>query len=124
MIAQPADKIEHVGVAPHPCGKAAELSQRFVGIRIRTTRVYKTVYPVGIRPVGLSGNALETFFRNQPFGDLRAPAVELMRAVRGFADQDKSGIPNKLKQRIVIVHSSAQRYGRVADGLQGFRSHV
>jgi hypothetical protein len=58
-------------------------------VAARSARV--AVDAVGIRPVGFDRHGAEAPLLNEPLGDLSPLAVELVRAVRGFAQQHQAG---------------------------------
>ena len=92
-LAQPADEIEHLGVAPHPGREAAEVAQRLLGVGVLGRPVHVAVDAVGVGPVGLDGDRAEAVLVDQPPGDPGPLAVELVRPVRGLADQDERASP-------------------------------
>ena len=58
--AQPADEVEHVGVAPHPGREALEAAQRLARPSSSSPRAADVaVDPVGVGPVGLDGDGGE-----------------------------------------------------------------
>src|SRR6202030_2372133 len=50
---QPLEKLNHIGVAPHPSRKAPEVGERLLGIDIVTGTANIAVDAVGIRPIRL-----------------------------------------------------------------------
>ena len=106
--AQPADEVEHLGVAPHPGREALKAAQRLLGVRVLAGPADVAVDAVGVGPVGLDGDAGETLLLDQPAGDQGALAVELVGAVRGLAEQDEAGVADLLQQRVVVVRRAAE----------------
>src|SRR5262249_35724286 len=78
---QPADEVEHVSISPHPGRKTLEAGERFDGFFVVPGAAYVAVHSVGVGPVSLDRDRAEPSLRDQPFGDLRALPVELVRAV-------------------------------------------
>src|SRR5205085_2979891 len=66
---------------------------------------------------GLDRDSSEAFLFNEPFSNLRALRVELMRAVRRLTNQDESGIINQPHQRIIISARTRQRMSGFAYGI-------
>ena len=56
-------------------------------------------------------------FGDQAPGNAGALGVKLMRAMTGFAKQDKTGIADQLHQAVVVIHRPANRLGGGRDGL-------
>ncbi len=86
VTTQPANKVENVRIAPHPCGEASESTQGLDSIRIFVLALYIAINPVGIRPVGLHRYPGEFFFENQPFGNQRTLSIKLMCSMRCLAE--------------------------------------
>jgi len=61
---------------------------------------------------------VEAFLVDQPLGDLRALAIELVRAVRRLADEDQMRVADHLQQRVVIAAVTGDRMHRTANGLE------
>ena len=68
----------------------------------------KLVDAICIRPVRFDSNRIESFFRDQALGNLRAQSVELVGAVRGFADQNKSSVADRLEQGIEVCRFTCE----------------
>jgi hypothetical protein len=101
-LAQPADQIQHITIAPHPGGEPLEIAQCLFGIAICTLTTYVAVDAIRTRPIRFDCDQIKTFFFNQPAGQFRTRAIELMRTVRGFAQQYQVGIANPFDQRVEI----------------------
>src|SRR5512145_96405 len=101
VFAQPSDKIEYVGVAPHPAWKSSEAAQRVSCIFIVVEPADIPVNPVSVRPIGFDCHDIKAFLFDQALCDLRALAIELMRAVRSFAKQNKMRLADQPHQGIV-----------------------
>ena len=103
MVAEPADEVEDVGVAPHPGRESLESRQRVDGLGVVAATADVAVDAIGVGPVGLDGHGVEALLADQPLGDLRPLPIELVRAVRGLADQHEAGVADQLEQGIVVV---------------------
>jgi hypothetical protein len=125
-IAQPPDEVENVGVPPHPGREAAKAAERIdrIGVVARSRDV--AVDAQGVGPIGLSGDRAEAFLFDQALRDLGALAIELVRSVRGFTDEDATRVSDLLNEgRIGIfgvregVGGGAIVQGRDGDGGHG-----
>ena len=118
VIAQPPNKIENIGVAPHPCGKSPEARKRVDRFFVFTFKLNKLVNAIRVRPVCFHGDCGKPLFRDQALGDLRAQAIELVGSMRGLSEQDESRVANHLEQRIEIGGFSRQRMRRLANRVE------
>ena len=116
MPAEPADEVEHVGVAPHPRWEPLESSQGIDGIGIIAPAADVTVDAIRVGPVGLDGDRIEALLPDQPLGDLGAFPVELVRTVRRLADQHEAGVADPFEQGVVVAGRPDQRLRGLADG--------
>lgn len=93
-LAQPADELAHRTIAPHPCGQARQVRERRIGVGIgdRGVALHAAIHAPHIRPVALDRHGVEPAFADPARGDLRAHPVELVGAVRRFAEQHHVGI--------------------------------
>src|SRR5207249_760422 len=82
VASQPADEIQHVGIAPHPGRKTFEAFEGVDRFRVIIFAPHKSIHAIGIGPVSFHGYRIEALTLNQTLGDLRALPVELMRSVR------------------------------------------
>jgi hypothetical protein len=103
VLAQPFDECLDVGIAPHPGRKSPE--RRF-GVRRRAGMPHVAVDAGRIRPVGFHCDDPETVGFDQMAGDRSPRAIELGRAVAGFAEQDHA----RMRETI----ESAPKIGSVA----------
>ena len=71
-------------------GKRRKSGQRLVGARVVAATAHVAVDAIRVRPVGLDRDGGEALLADQPLGDLGALAIELVRAVRRFAEQDEA----------------------------------
>ena len=117
VVAEPADEVEHVGVAPHPGRESSEARQRLDGLGVVAAAADVAVDAIGVGPVGLDGHGVEALLADQPLGDLGTLPVELVRAVRGLADQHEAGVADQLQEGIVVVGRAPQRVRGRAQGL-------
>ena len=114
-LAQPADEIEHVGVAPHPGGEALEVGQRLRGPGVAPRPSHEAVDAPGVGEVGLCCDAAEAEVDDEPLGQLGSPLVELVGAVRGLADEHDAGVARELEDGIEVVHRPCHRPCRFRD---------
>ena len=122
--AEPADEVEHVGVAPHPGGEPPEARQRIDGLGVVAAAADVAVDAIGVRPVGLDGDGGEPLLADQPLGDLGALAVELVRPVRRLAEQHEARVADQIQQRVVVIGRADERIsGPRRAGSPGRRSH-
>lgn len=80
------DKLEHIGVAPHPRRKALEAAERRDGTGIVARAAHETVDPIGIGPVALDHQRVKAFLLHQAPGDAGTRAVELVRPMGRLAE--------------------------------------
>ena len=92
VLAQPADEIEDIGIAPHPLREPFETAQRFHAIDVVARAANEPIDAIGVRPICFHRDGVEAALRDQPFGNLRANPVKLVRAVTRFADQNEARI--------------------------------
>jgi hypothetical protein len=71
------------------------------------------VDPVSIGPVGLDCDRAESLLLDEALRDERALPVELVRAVRGLADQDELRVPDQLQQPVVIARRTGEWQRRI-----------
>ena len=64
MRSHPADKVEDVGVPPHPTRESLEPGEGLYGIGVPSIAANKTVDPIGIRPVGFYSDRRKALFRD------------------------------------------------------------
>ena len=102
MLAQPSDEVEHVGVAPHPGREALESAERIDRLGVIVCAANVPVDSVGIRPIALDADGVESLLNDQPFGELRPHGIELVRAVRRLADQDDRRVADHLEEPVVF----------------------
>jgi hypothetical protein len=105
---QPANKVEDIGVAPHPGGETAESGQRFHAVGIRALALDVAVHAICIRPVRFDRDSGKTLFENQPFCDPDAFAVKLVCAMRRFSQENKPRIADEGEQVVVVGSSMSQ----------------
>ena len=115
VFPQPADEVEHVGVAPHPLREAAEAVEGLDAVGILALVPDKPVHAVRVRPVGLDGHAAEPLLADQPPRDLGASLVELVGPVGGLADEDEAGVADRREQGIEAPGNADQRERRTIE---------
>ncbi len=118
VIAQPPDKIENIGIAPHPRRKSSEACKCIDRFFVFTFKPDKLINAIGVRPVCFHSDCGKPLFRDQALGDLRAQAIELVGSMRSFSDQNETGVTNHFKQRIKIGGFSRQRMRRLANRVE------
>jgi hypothetical protein len=120
---QPADEIKNVGIAPHPCWKPLETAEGLDCVRIRNFSLHIAIDPVCIGPVALYRNRAKALIADETLRDSGALPVELVRSVRGLAEENKASISDQLEQGVVIGGRTCQRMCGLADeiGYDGLR---
>ena len=83
---QPAQEPHDLAVPPHPSRKSAEIRQRLLSGAVRPEQPHPLVGAVGIWPVGLDCDQVESALSDQGAGEVGANPIELQRAMRGFAN--------------------------------------
>ncbi len=119
MGSQPPDEVEHIGVAPHPGRKSAEVGKRLHGVRVSARPSHVAIDAIGVGPVGFDRHGRKSLLDNQPASDERALSIEFVRAVRRFAEEHDTRISDALDQRVVLRRIAFQHNGAVADRRQG-----
>ena len=112
---EPSDEIEHIRVPPHPLREAEESPERLHGFGIVSCSPDIGIDAVSVGPVGLHRDRVESLLPDQPFRDLGPHPVELMRPVRGLAEQDDLLSLGTLHHRVEIARSSRQGKCRPTD---------
>src|SRR5439155_2316941 len=75
---QPSDKIQHVGVTPHPRREALEIGERINALAIVRKAAHVAIDAVRVGPIGFDGNCGKPFLLDEPLGNLRTFAIELV----------------------------------------------
>ena len=96
----------HRGCATSTPGSRSEVRQCRIGVCVIGESHHVAVDPVGVGPVGLDRHGGESTFVNEPTGDAGPLPVELVRPVRGLADQDEAPVADEIEQRVVVVSSA------------------
>ena len=123
VASQPADEIQHVGIAPHPGRKTFEAFEGVDRFRVIIFAPHKSIHAIGIGPVSFHGYRIEALTLNQTLGDLRALPVELMRSVRGLPQQHKSRVADLIHQRIIVRSRARERMGVLVHRISQIRFH-
>jgi hypothetical protein len=108
-VAQRVDERHDIGVAPHPGRKAPEAGERVIGREIVAEAAHETVDAMRVGPVAFHRHGVEAVFLDQATRDRGTLGVELVRAVRGFADQYEAGVADQCEQGVVVVGAAGQR---------------
>jgi hypothetical protein len=87
---QPLDELDDDGVAPHPGREALEVGERCGGVGIVAEAADVAVDAVRVGPVGR--DRVEATLGDQPPPQCRALAIEVVAAVRRFADQREARV--------------------------------
>jgi hypothetical protein len=116
--AQPPDEVQHVGVAPHPCGEAPEAAQRLLGAAVLATAADVAVNAGGVGPISLDGDRGEAVLRDQALRDPCSLAVELVCAVAGLAQQHDARVADPGQERVVVAVIACQRVRLAPDGIE------
>jgi hypothetical protein len=117
MLAQPANEIEDIGIAPHPLREAFKPGEGIDAVHVRPFAAHIAIDAVGVGPIRFRRNGVESLLINQALGDESAFAVEFVRPMTGFAEQNKTGVAHHLDERIVVVRRTGQRVGGAADAI-------
>jgi hypothetical protein len=110
MPALPLDEGDDVAVAPHPGGEAPEAAERLLRVAVGAAPAHVAVDAIGVGPVGFDGDGVEAVLFDQQLRDARAFGVELVRAVRGFAEQHEAALRGHGEQFVVVVVGADQRH--------------
>lgn len=101
VTAQPFNERQELPVAPHPGREALEIAQGLFGA-VLALALHEAVDTPGVWPVAFDGDGIEALATDQRLRDLRPHLVELGRAVRGFAKQNKVLAASHVEQRLVV----------------------
>ena len=110
MLPEPSDKIQHVGVSPHPLRETFKATERFHAVAILAYATDEPVDAISVRPVRFHGDGVKTSLLNQPLRNLSALPVKLVCAMTSFTQQDKPGIANEGQSRIVIARGTGEGF--------------
>src|SRR4029077_19986507 len=101
------NEVEHIGVTPHPGGEALEAAQGFFGIGVIAEPSHVAVNAIRVGPVALNCNRNEAFLFDEALGYARSFTIELMRTVRGFADEYVRCVAYLIEQRVIVLRIAA-----------------
>ena len=121
MRPKPRDEIHHIGIAPHPDREPSEIVECLDRTRITGVAADVPIDATGVGPVGLGRDRSKSMLDNEPLRDPCALAVELVCAVRGFADQHEAGVANGVDERVVIVRVAVQALRPRSNDVDGAR---
>src|SRR5207237_1218550 len=85
-----------------------EVAERLDRLRVVADAANEPVDAIGIRPICLDIDGVEALLGDESLGDLRAVAVELVRAVRRLADQDEMRVADEREQVVVVAARPGQ----------------
>ncbi len=111
--AQPVNELQDDRVPPHPDGEAPEAPQRLLGRPVLSDPAYEPVHAVGVGPVGLDGDRAAGALGDQALGDLGTFAIELVRSVRGLADQHEACLACAREQPVEVPALAGERVQRL-----------
>jgi len=109
-------------IAPHPARKPPEVVERLDRAIIAPQGTHPAIGAIDVRPVALDGDDVEAARRNQRARDVRANVIELVRAVRGFAQQHMVRVADQRQQRVVVARAALQRPSAAAQRIGGRRA--
>jgi hypothetical protein len=95
-FAQPAQELDDDVVPPHPARKARESVERARGPALVRLQAHPPARAVRVRPVRLDGDDVERVPLQEGGGEIGANAVELLRPMGRFADQDDARAADRL----------------------------
>jgi hypothetical protein len=127
VSAEPARELDHLLVAPHPGGKAAERGERGVGVGVAGSALHPPIQSTHVGPVGFDGDGVETLLLEQPLRDARALVVELVAAVRRLAEEHEARVADPIEERVVVVALAGERNDggeELALGRRGEAHHI
>lgn len=101
-LAQPADELAHLPVAPHPGREAPEVGKRLVQ-RIVAAPTGVAVQAQHVGPVAFHDHRIEAGLLHETPGDGRAHGVELVGAMCGLAEQHVVAALGHPQQCIVVA---------------------
>ena len=120
---QPGDEVMHDGIAPHPLREPPEAGERHVGVGIRRDRAHEPVDTPSVGPVALDRHGAESTRLDQPLRDGGARRVELVRPVRGLAEQHDPRVTDRIDDGIDVVRIGAiggrERTAEEAESVEG-----
>jgi hypothetical protein len=102
VFAQPLNELDYVGITPHPSRKPAKVGQRFHSKCVVACVVHIAIDTVGVWPIRLHRYSGETFFLDEPFRDLGAVVVKVVRTVGRLSEQHDARLADELEERIVV----------------------
>src|SRR4051812_48053461 len=89
VVAEPADKIEDIGVAPHPERITSKVFERFFRRSIFSNTANVPVHAICVGEIGFDCDRRKIIFFDQPASDRRTMLIELVRSMRGLAEKDE-----------------------------------
>jgi len=121
---EPLHEAEDVTVSPHPRRKTAKVRQCRIRVLVIGQPHHVSIHTVGIGPISLDGDRRKAPLVDEATGDPGPLPVELVRAMRCLADQDKTPIAHNVEQRIVVLVLASNGTTVIDDrrGVQG-RGH-
>src|SRR5882724_3975277 len=115
-MAQPVDEFKNVFIAPHPGGEAFEIVERGFGAGVIAQAPDEAVDTIGVRPVRLDRDRGKALFGDKTLRDCGALTIEIVSAMRRFAEKNEVRVPDQSKQGVVVVSVSGELVYGWADG--------
>ena len=119
VCAKPLQEVDHDRVSPHPARKTCEVAERRRCIGFAARVAHPPVYAVRIGPVRLGRDDVELFGLDEGGREVRADAIELIRAVRRLTDQNQTRIADEIEQRRKAVHGRREPERGMTNGVEG-----
>src|SRR5215211_268850 len=95
-----------------------KVAERSFCVRVIAFTADEAVDAVGVGPIRFDGHGVESPFRDETAGDIRALRVKLVGAVRRLPEKDDLGSIESLQQRIDIGRFASQRECGVSDSVR------
>jgi hypothetical protein len=97
VIAEPLEEAHHDPIAPHPAREPHEVGERVVRGQVGPVAAHPSAGARRVRPIRLQRHDAEAARGDERLGDVRARMIELVRPVRGLADQHHAGIADQIE---------------------------
>jgi len=106
---EPLHEGQDILVSPHPRREAPKVRQCRVGVIVMGEPHHVAVDTVGIGPIGLDRHRGEPALVDEATGNTGSLPVELVRAVRGLADQNETPVPDEIEQCVIVARLGRDR---------------
>src|SRR5215216_1865016 len=101
-LPQPAEEGDDGRVPPHPGWEAVEVGESLLRALVVALAAHEAVHARGIGPVRLGCDCGEAALDDQALRELGPLPVELLRSVRGLAEEREAGAGSALDERVVV----------------------